>query len=532
VDRLACVSIPALPLQILLRHHPEWRGGPVAVLEEDRPQSPIVWVNSHARRAGVRPGMRFSAALAFSPTLNAGCVFPADVAQERDRLIVRLRQFTPDIEPGDDPGVFWVGLTGLDRLYPSPARWAGAVRSDLLQEGFQATVVIGFTRFGTYAVAQITRGVRIFHDAHDERAAAMNVSLAHLTLTQEIRETLTKLNVTTVRALVQLPEAGLLERFGMEAYRLHQAAEEPRAELRSSAEDPPVRARRALDEPETDLTRCLFVFKQMLDPMLATLAARGTALSVLEIRLELDRHGSRTEHIRPAAPTLDSVQILDLVRLRLEGRVVLPRAIALGHPSSDPARTGSRRPRDKSNGLGPLHLSQGPHAVAGITDIELTAEAVPATHEQLRLFGIHPRRDLTAGNRALARLRAEFGEQAVVRARLRDGHLPEARVAWEPVSSLTLPHPDPVPRRMLVRRIWAHPEPLVPAATHLHDGWLILGTTHGAVEELLGPYIVSGGWWVREVDRAYHFAQTRHGDLLWVYHDRLRRRWFLHGRVE
>jgi protein ImuB len=43
---------------------------------------------------------------------------------------------------------------------------------------------------------------------------------------------------------------------------------------------------------------------------------------------------------------------------------------------------------------------------------------------------------------------------------------------------------------------------------------------------------VAGGWWNRPVRRAYHFAETRNGELLWVYYDSVRRRWFLQGRVE
>ena len=41
MDPLACVSVPAFPLQLLLRSHPDWRGAPAAVVEEDRPQSPV-----------------------------------------------------------------------------------------------------------------------------------------------------------------------------------------------------------------------------------------------------------------------------------------------------------------------------------------------------------------------------------------------------------------------------------------------------------------------------------------------------------
>ena len=39
-----------------------------------------------------------------------------------------------------------------------------------------------------------------------------------------------------------------------------------------------------------------------------------------------------------------------------------------------------------------------------------------------------PSRDLDAANRALARLRAEFGEESVVCARLTDGHHPESTI--------------------------------------------------------------------------------------------------------
>jgi hypothetical protein len=33
---MACVDLPAFPLQILLKRHPEWRGLPAAVVDEDR----------------------------------------------------------------------------------------------------------------------------------------------------------------------------------------------------------------------------------------------------------------------------------------------------------------------------------------------------------------------------------------------------------------------------------------------------------------------------------------------------------------
>jgi len=68
------------------------------------------------------------------------------------------------------------------------------------------------------------------------------------------------------------------------------------------------------------------------------------------------------------------------------------------------------------------------------------------------------------------------------------------------------------------------------------DGWLLSGLEQGAVVRIVGPYVVSGGWWQSSapqgICREYHFAELRRGDCLWVYYDRNRRRWFWQGSVE
>jgi protein ImuB len=44
--------------------------------------------------------------------------------------------------------------------------------------------------------------------------------------------------------------------------------------------------------------------------------------------------------------------------------------------------------------------------------------------------------------------------------------------------------------------------------------------------------VISGGWWVHPIHREYYFTRARRGDVLWIYYDRQRRRWFLQGAVE
>jgi protein ImuB len=74
--------------------------------------------------------------------------------------------------------------------------------------------------------------------------------------------------------------------------------------------------------------------------------------------------------------------------------------------------------------------------------------------------------------------------------------------------------------------------PLPSRSRNEPDGWMLRGLQHGPVIRTQGPHIVSGGWWNRPVHREYHFAETQQGELLWIFYDRVRRKWFMHGRVE
>ena len=318
----------------------------------------------------------------------------------------------------------------------------------------------------------------------------------------------------------------------------------------------PLVARHDLDDPETDVSRLLFLVKRLLNRVLARVAARHEALAELTLDLRLDRAPARSERIRPAAPTLDAAQLLSLVRLRLEA-CIRPACIRPEAPAPSAPVSGTRPLQAASRTQAPGERTLG----AGVTSLRVAARAVRTRSAQAGLFAARPHRDLAVANRALARVRAEFGDGAVVRARLVEAHLPEARFAWEPLA--TAPRPVTAPRsatarrrvaasrsataqelaaapyapadtacRPLVRRIHARPLPLPPRPRHEPDGWLLRGGVAGHVEDLAGPYLVSGGWWRAAVHREYYFARMRDGDVLWIYYDRPRRRWCWQGRVE
>jgi protein ImuB len=498
VRRLACVDLPAFPLQLLAQQNPAWLEKPMAVVAEEKPQAPLLWVNEKARALGIRPGHRYAAALALSAELRAGAVSEPKVREGVERLTEILRRFTPEVEPAGIPGLFWLNASGLERLYPSLGAWADAIRETLRVSKFYASVAVGFTRFGTYAVARAYRGARAFQSLEEEETVSRSVPLARLDIPPDAQETFLKLHVRTVADFLRLPPKGLLKRFGPEVHHLHRlAAGELYSPLRPRAEEEVFFRKMELPAPEIEAERLLFFAKQLLDDLLKELHQKSLALTRLHLRLELDDRTVLEESLRPEEPTLDGPRLLALVRLRLET----------------------------------LKLD------SGATELGLRAGVARKTCEQLALIAEKPKRDPKSCHRAFARLRAELGEGAVVKAELREGHLPASRFEWSPLASLPPAREKragaPPPNgRSLVRRIYEKPMVLPPRARHEPDGWLLRGLEFGPVRDFLGPYILSGGWWKASVEREYYFIKMREGDVFWVFFDRHSRRWFLEGRVE
>ncbi|MGC4081979.1 MAG: DNA polymerase Y family protein [Vicinamibacterales bacterium] len=501
MERLACVNVAALPLQLLLRAHPDWRSQPVAVVEDDRPQALVLSVNARARRAGVRTGQRYTTALAIERHLRAGVVSRSQIDEGIRTLTDCLRCHAPRVEPSrETPGLFWLDVGGFTRLHPSLRAWAGMVRRDLERLEMWSSIAVGFSRFGVYALAIAHHRVVVSSSADEEAAAVRQVPLGRLGLDPDARDRLQALGIGTVGDFLRLPGDGVGMRFGAAAGALHQLATGQRVSPLVPLPAEPVHERTIdFDAPESNVERLIFVVKGLLDGSTIALAHQALAVSALTLHLKLDDRTTRTERMRPAAPTLDVAQLLTLIRLRLES----------------------------------LQLS------SGIVTLRIVADVCPATADQCRLFAEQVRRDTVAANQALARLRAECGEHCVVRACLRDAHLPAARFVWEPICvspserrHAASPHVRSCGASTCVLDFWSRIANFhTPAASEDDE----TGTRHREHRAVSGFYVLSGGWWMdsegKSLRRDYGFVRTATGDLWWVYYDK-RQRLFLQGCVE
>src|SRR5580704_14694325 len=168
---VACVDLPALPLQLAWRSEPELRRHATVVIDEDRPQGIVLWVCERARSVGILPGQRYAHALGLCGTLRARVVPPAQIEAAVVELRAALHACSPRDETsftiqqgmrGGEPGTFWLDGDGLARVDFKAPTWGAAIQRAIAALGLSGAVVVGFSRFATYALARAKRtGVTI-----------------------------------------------------------------------------------------------------------------------------------------------------------------------------------------------------------------------------------------------------------------------------------------------------------------------------------------------------------------------------------
>ena len=499
---MACVSVPCLLIQLLLRNHPSWKAYPAAVISEDKPLGLILEVNRAAKTVGIHPGMRYASALSLAPSLRAGVVLPDKIEAGRQLLLKTLQLFSPEVEPWElDPGIFWLNADGLQHIFSSLHNWIRQLKANLDTLGFAIKTAVGFTRFGTLAAAKMQKASIIFHSRAEEQEHSMQAPLSILPLKQKSISCLQNLGLSTIGAFLRLPQSGIRLRFGSNIDQLYQFAQGSTAlPLQTVPTEQELILETFFQHEVTDAMQLLPYVEELLKRLLQDVHKKGDLIR--EIFLTLHTEDQQVfERIRPAEPTTQQSFLLQLIRLRLENSQSVCGQRILGKPDRGQRILGTR-----------------------ILGMRLTAQRVAASSIQLDLFQTRSNRNLKAGAKAFALIRAEIGNNAIQIAQIADEHLPERQFVWR--NSAKPVHPRLKPslpeRQKLIRRVLLEPKALSCSPEHsiIHNG---------RAKHRGGPYIISGQWWEQHVDREYHFVETEPGRILWIYYDKLRERWIVQG---
>lgn len=484
----------------------------------------VVDRNAPAEREGIEPGMTLAEAHAGVPSLR---VSPHDPAGD-ERALAWLGDWATRFGPTVHlmpPRAVAVDVGGSAHLFGGEQSVAEQALDLLAQRGFHATAAVAATIGAAYALA--TRPRRGTESATviptgEEAKALGPIPVSALRLDEQDVRWLYSLGVRTVSELLALPRPDLRARFGEPlTRRIAEVLGEIDEALPLHAPADRFHVSIAFPDPIEGGEMLIYAVRKLLEDASDWLLARldGARRLALEIASECAPFALK---IGLAAPARETKRLFALCRTALEG-----------------ARLSGR--------------------VTGLS-LEIL-ETAPLPFAQRRLppcEDVHP----NAGKRAVDSIAARLGERAVLRMELVEDHRPErafrlraatragssegvranhrgGRGARAEPGAVSRGRPPPRPTRL-----FKIPRPLEVRLDAEQRPVKVQGG--GVVRVVRGPERLTGAWWAgrrrarsealcagdeeRESGvRDYYEVEAANGHRLWIFFERGRERWFLHG---
>ncbi len=479
------LHFPHLPLQVYERTF-EQVCLPMAIA------SPlaIVQANTHAQGAGVSPGQRRATAQALCPTLLLLARSPVKEQEALEQMACWAAQFTPQVA---------ITPHGLLLNVQASLRLFGGIHT-IAQALLQGMASLGFTTH--HACAPTGTGAMLLARAHSASGVAgqesvyasqarlnnalmplpivlLDTALAHV-------KALSSMGVNTIKALWQLPRAGLTQRFGPallteldracgkhpEGFVWYKIPSRFEVKLELMAQ---VEHAGAL----------LFAAQRLLVQLCGWLEARQSAVQTLYF-------SALHDDAPPTAITLEFAQaVRDVNRMNLILRERL----------------------DKTR------LPEAAHSL-----VLSCPKLVSLSHANTELF-LNAQSQQDGLLTLVERLQARLGRDQIVRLELTEDHRPEAA---QVLTQFSLASPKKSPRSSLrpdnklpphgmPRPLWLYPQ-AIPISERHNRPWF-----HGPIQLLAGPERIEGAWWAHGagntglVERDYFIGLNQDMHMLWLY---------------
>lgn len=466
----ACVVLPQLALDAVLRRHPD-PDAPLALVGGPAQLRTLQAVNAAAARAGLRAGMRLTAAAALLPDFHR-VEHDARSEPRWQRFLAGWAYRHSSLVSAQWPGCIVLEVQASFRLLGPWPVLQQRLREELQALGFQHRIALAPTPRAAMVLAGLRDGMAVTTRG-PMQALLDRVPVRRARLPDQAGQRLRQMGIADLRALRALPRDGLRRRFGGPLLdhldRLYGDADEPLAWY-----VPPdcFDARVELGYEVENHMALLFPLRRLIGDLCTCLSIRDGGVQRFVVRLEHE-HGHTDVDVGLLAAERDATLLFELTRNRLE-RACIDRPVVA---------------------------------------VRLLARELPAFVPASRdLFDLRARQQLP-WPQLRERLRARLGDASVYRVGPAGDPRPER--AWQRVEGDGPAIADAPPRPP--RPTW-----LLPAPVPLRDRYARI---------VSGPERLESGWWDgQDVRRDYYVLETSHGQQAWAFavpgHQQ---GWMLHG---
>ena len=264
-SRIACLFLPALPLQALLRSQPEILGTAVAVIDaEDKSsggRAVILAATAAARAKGVHVGQTLVQAQALCSPLTVQAVTEAQQAAASDALYDVASAFSAAIERDQAWVLCEVG--DLGQLFESEEALLTALAAHAQTVGLRPNLAISDHKSVALQVARCRSG-GVLVPSGREREALSRLPLSALGLVPAQAVLLDKWGLSTVGEFAALPRAQLASRLGLAGQKLHRlACGQDDTPLSVTAPPPQLHEAQQLEDEVDNLEPLAFVLREI-----------------------------------------------------------------------------------------------------------------------------------------------------------------------------------------------------------------------------------------------------------------------------
>ncbi len=466
----ACVLLPQLALDAVLRRRPD-PDAPLALVEGPAQLRSLHAVNAAAGQAGLRAGMRLTAAHALLPEFAMVEHDPREEARWQGFLAAWAYRYSSLVS------VQWPGCVVLEvrasfRLLGPWPRIEARLREELDALGFQHRIALAPTPRAAHVFAGLRDGLAVTNPAAMSDVLD-RVPVRRARLPGDAGERLQRMGIGELRRLRALPRDALRRRFGLALLehldRLYGSADDP---LDCHAPPDHFDARVELGYEVESHTALLFPLRRLVGDLCTYLSVRDGGVQRFCLRLEHER-GHTDVEVGLLAAEREPGMLFELTRHRLE-RVAIDRPVVALR----------------------LLARELPPFVPASRDLFDTRSQQQLPWPQLR-----------------ERLRARLGDEAVYRVAAATDPRPER--AWRPVQGEQASFAEAPARPPRPLWLLPHPIPLRDPRPRI----------------LSGPERLESGWWDGDdARRDYYVLETSQGQRAWAYaHPGERQGWMLHG---
>ena len=466
----ACILLPRLALDGVLRRLPD-PDPPLALVGGPAQLRSLHAVNDAASQAGLRAGMRLTAAQALLPEFAMVDHDPAAEARWQ-RFLAAWAYRHSSLVSTHWPGCLVLEVRASFRLLGPWPRIEARLREELGMLGFRHRIALAPTPRAAHVFAGLRDGLAVMQP---EAMSALldRVPVRRARLPGDAGERLHRMGIRDLRALRALPRDSLQRRFGRPLLdhldRLHGQADDP---LAWYAPPDHFDARIELGHEVEAHPALLFPLRRLVGDLCTALSIRDGGVQRFVLRLEHEQGHTDVEVGLLAAERAPEL-LFEVTRNRLE-RTTIPKPVVA---------------------------------------VRLLARAlppfVPATRD---LFDARPQQHLP-WPQLRERLRARLGDEAVHRLAPTGDPRPER--AWRRIEGDDLRIGPAPPRPPRPTWLLAKPVPL-------RDPRLRL---------VSGPERLESGWWDGDdARRDYYVLETSQGQRAWAFAPPGERDgWMLHG---